>query len=114
MWIVATACTSAECAAEDEFVVDSLEAADELVCECGYCVVTVSVASFEPVHGRPRLRLVAPPPHEGNESIAPSRAGLLETYASTCTTSSSFSTEVRWPMPSPGGLIEFSVSSPWR
>jgi hypothetical protein len=70
MWIVATACTSAECAAEDEFVVDSLEAAEELVCECGYCLVTVSVATFEPVHGRPRLRLVTPPADEGSGSIA--------------------------------------------
>jgi len=64
MWIVTTVCSDDACAAEVEFVVDSLEEVDALACECGYSVVSLSVASFEPWHGPPRLRLIrgsAPP-----------------------------------------------------
>ena len=43
-------CTEAGCAEEFEVVVADLEEVDRIVCECGYCVGTVSVAAFEPLH----------------------------------------------------------------
>jgi hypothetical protein len=70
MWIVATACSSPACDAEKEFVVGSPAEADELVCDCGYCVVSLSFATFEPGQARPGLRLVADPPEGSRELIA--------------------------------------------
>jgi hypothetical protein len=70
MWIISAACSDASCGSEAEFVVDTLEEIEELVCECGYCVVALSVASFEPIYGKPGLKLVAPVPSGDEELLA--------------------------------------------
>jgi hypothetical protein len=58
MWIVTTVCSDDACAAEAELVVDSLEEIEALACECGHCLVSLAIASFEPAYAAPRLRLV--------------------------------------------------------
>lgn len=47
MWIVKVVCSDPDCAEEQEIVVAELDEADAAVCECGCCVVTLTVASFE-------------------------------------------------------------------
>lgn len=49
MWIVKVVCSDPDCAEEQEIVVAELDEADAAVCACGCCVVTLSVANFEPV-----------------------------------------------------------------
>lgn len=49
MWIVKVVCSDPDCAEEQEIVVAELDEADEAVCDCGCCVVTLAVASFEPL-----------------------------------------------------------------
>ena len=50
MWSIATICSDPECAELDEFTVASLDEAETLVCECGCCLVILTVATFEPVY----------------------------------------------------------------
>lgn len=49
MWIVKVVCSDPDCAEEQEIVVAELDEADAAVCDCGCCVVTLSVAGFEPL-----------------------------------------------------------------
>lgn len=49
MWIVKVVCSDPGCAEEQELVVAELDEADAAVCDCGCCVVTLSVAGFEPL-----------------------------------------------------------------
>lgn len=50
MFQVTVVCSS--CAEETEVVVEDLDAVDREVCPCGYSFVVLSVAEFEPVHGK--------------------------------------------------------------
>lgn len=47
MWIVKVVCSDPDCAEEQEIVVAELDEADEAVCDCGCCMITLAVASFE-------------------------------------------------------------------
>jgi hypothetical protein len=49
MWIVRVVCSDPDCAEEREAIVAELDEAEAVVCECGCCVVALSVASFEPL-----------------------------------------------------------------
>lgn len=49
MWIVKVVCSDPDCAEEQEIVVAELDEADAAVCGCGCCVITLAVASFEPL-----------------------------------------------------------------
>jgi hypothetical protein len=49
LWAVDLVCSDPACAAEREAVVADLEELDRLACECGCCLVTLSVALFEPL-----------------------------------------------------------------
>jgi hypothetical protein len=49
MWIVKVVCSDPECAEEQEVIVAELDEVDATVCDCGCCVVTLSVAVFEPL-----------------------------------------------------------------
>jgi hypothetical protein len=49
MWIVQLVCSDPGCAEERELVVTDLDEADAAVCDCGCCLVLVSVANFEPL-----------------------------------------------------------------
>lgn len=49
MWIVKVVCSDPDCAEEQEIVVAELDEADAAVCDCGCCVITLSVAGFEPL-----------------------------------------------------------------
>lgn len=49
MWIVELACSDPDCAEEREVVITDLDELDELVCDCGCCLVTIAVATFEPL-----------------------------------------------------------------
>lgn len=46
MWIVKVVCSDPDCAEEQEIIVANLDEADAAVCDCGCCVVTLSVANF--------------------------------------------------------------------
>jgi hypothetical protein len=48
MWIVKVVCSDPDCAEEQEIVVAELDEADAAACDCGCCVVTLAVASYEP------------------------------------------------------------------
>lgn len=48
MWQVTVFCSG--CAEESEVAVEALEEVEREVCPCGYSVIVLSVASFEPVH----------------------------------------------------------------
>lgn len=39
-----------DCSEESDLVVESLDDVEREACECGYSLVMLSVASFEPVH----------------------------------------------------------------
>jgi hypothetical protein len=47
MFIVHVTCSDQDCAEEFETVVDTLEEVDDVVCECGYGTVLVSVAEAD-------------------------------------------------------------------
>lgn len=49
MWIVRVVCSDPDCAEEQEAIVAELDEVDSVVCECECCVVTLAVASFEPL-----------------------------------------------------------------
>ena len=49
MWIVTLACSDPHCAEEREVVIADLGELDELACDCGCTLVTLSVANFEPL-----------------------------------------------------------------
>ena len=49
MWLVELACSDPVCTEEQEIVVGDLEELDEFVCDCGCILVTLTVASFEPL-----------------------------------------------------------------
>lgn len=64
MWQVLIVCSDSDCAEETEVLVEDLDQLEREVCACGYSVVVVSVAGFEPVHAQrgevielPRRRL---------------------------------------------------------
>jgi hypothetical protein len=48
MWQVAVICS--DCAEESEVVVADLDDVEREACACGYSIVVISVASFEPVY----------------------------------------------------------------
>jgi hypothetical protein len=50
MWQVLIVCS--DCAEESEVLVEDLDDLEREVCGCGYSVVAVSVAGFEPVHAQ--------------------------------------------------------------
>jgi hypothetical protein len=50
MFQVTVVCSS--CAEETEVVVENLDDVEREVCPCGYSCVVLSVAEFEPVHGK--------------------------------------------------------------
>lgn len=47
---VTVVCSS--CAEETEVVAEDLDAVDREVCPCGYSYVVLSIAEFEPMHGK--------------------------------------------------------------
>lgn len=49
MWQVVVVCSDSDCAEEVELLVEDLDDVDREACACGYCVLIVSVASFEPL-----------------------------------------------------------------
>lgn len=50
MFQITVVCSS--CAEETEVVVEKLDDVEREVCPCGYSYVVLSVAEFEPVHGK--------------------------------------------------------------
>jgi len=71
MWIVTAVCSDDSCAAEEEFVILELDELEERVCGCGYCLVALSLANFEPARPRPELRLLPPlRTHDGSSLAA--------------------------------------------
>jgi hypothetical protein len=50
MWQVSVVCS--HCAEESEVVVETLDDAEREACSCGYGLVVLSVAHFEPVHAQ--------------------------------------------------------------
>jgi hypothetical protein len=50
MWAIDVVCSDPACSEEREVVVEELDEVDRVVCDCGCCVVTLSVAAFEPLH----------------------------------------------------------------
>jgi hypothetical protein len=49
MWQVTVLCSDDQCAEVMEVVVDDLDEVEAVVCECGYNVVVLAVANFEPL-----------------------------------------------------------------
>ena len=49
MLIVELVCSDPACAEEREILVADLDEADEAVCDCGCCLVVLSVANYEPL-----------------------------------------------------------------
>lgn len=49
MWMVQLVCSDPECAEERELVVTELDEVDTAACDCGCCLVVLSVANFEPL-----------------------------------------------------------------
>jgi hypothetical protein len=49
MWQVKVICSDEDCAELTEVLVEDLEEVEAVVCECGYSVVVLAVASFEPM-----------------------------------------------------------------
>jgi hypothetical protein len=52
MFVINVVCSDPDCSEELDVFVAELEEADSVACECGHCVATLSVASFEPVYAR--------------------------------------------------------------
>jgi len=50
MFVIDVVCSDPDCAEEIEVFAEEIEEADSVVCECGHCTITISVAGFEPVH----------------------------------------------------------------
>ncbi len=50
MFQITVVCSA--CEGETEVVVENLDDVDREVCPCGYSYVLLSVATFEPIHGR--------------------------------------------------------------
>ena len=70
MWHVEVVCSDPRCGEELELWVEDLEEVDRAVCACECNVVALSIASFEPVHGKPALRLIASTPGEADRLLA--------------------------------------------
>lgn len=49
MWIVQLVCSDPNCAEEQELLVSDLDEADAAICDCGCCLVFLSVANYEPL-----------------------------------------------------------------
>jgi hypothetical protein len=49
MWIIQLVCSDPECAEERELVVSDFAEVDAAACDCGCCLVVLSVANFEPL-----------------------------------------------------------------
>lgn len=60
MFIVHVTCSDSECAEEHERVVESLEEADDIVCECGYGTVLLTVSELDSGAEVIRLRFEQP------------------------------------------------------
>jgi hypothetical protein len=50
MLAIAVACSDPDCGEEQEVSAPDLDQAELVVCECGHCVVVLSVAEFEPIY----------------------------------------------------------------
>jgi hypothetical protein len=50
MWSVDIVCSDPECEWQAEVLLDELDEAELLVCECGHCVVVRAVARFDAVY----------------------------------------------------------------
>jgi hypothetical protein len=50
MFAVDVACSDPDCGEEQEVFAADLDQAELVVCECGHCVVVLSVAELEPVY----------------------------------------------------------------
>ena len=51
MWRIAVLCSA--CAEEYEVTVENLDDVEREACSCGYSLIVLSVAGFEPVYGVP-------------------------------------------------------------
>jgi hypothetical protein len=49
MWLITAICSDPACGAIREVVVERPDDEERLICDCGYCLVTLAVAGFEPV-----------------------------------------------------------------
>jgi hypothetical protein len=49
MWQIAVLCSA--CAEEYEVTVEDLDDVEREACPCGYSLIVLSVAGFEPAHG---------------------------------------------------------------
>lgn len=49
MPIVQLVCSDPDCAEEQELLVSDLDEVDDAACECGCCLVVLSVANYEPL-----------------------------------------------------------------
>jgi hypothetical protein len=50
MWSVDIVCSDPECEWRDEVLLDELEEAELVVCECGHCAVVRAVARFDQLY----------------------------------------------------------------
>jgi hypothetical protein len=50
MWSVDIVCSDPECEWQAEVLVDGLEEAELLICECGHCAAVRAIASFEALY----------------------------------------------------------------
>lgn len=66
MWSVDIVCSDPECEWQAEVLLDQLEQAELLVCECGHCALVRAVASFEAVY----LSVDGPTPGAGARALA--------------------------------------------
>jgi hypothetical protein len=50
MWSVEMVCSDPECEWQQEILLDALEEAELVVCECGHCAVIRAVAHFDQLY----------------------------------------------------------------
>jgi len=50
MWSVDIVCSDPECEWQAEVLLDELEEAELLICECGHCAVVRAVAEFQALY----------------------------------------------------------------
>jgi hypothetical protein len=50
MWSIDIVCSDPECEWEAEVLLDELEEAELLICECGHCAVVRAVARFDALY----------------------------------------------------------------
>lgn len=66
MWSVDIICSDPECEWQAEVLLDTLDEAELVVCECGHCAVVRAVASYEAVY----LSIDGSPPRAGARALA--------------------------------------------